>query len=205
MRDLRRVTPHDLVGTPSLFVSNPPYVSPLIDSAFALAHRVMPREGQVGLLLPAYYFQTSSTVVRLAESWGLQQAMIPWNLHPGLSLPLTFAVFAKDVRRLMGFSLHQLTSSLHGMDADARTLLERVAPPPGRRSIWREAVLHALRQTGAGAQTLPPALRRLDRQAPDEHLGVARQGAAGGARHALLRPGRHGDHRVRMDAAPLAA
>lgn len=136
----------DLPERPTAFIGNPPFRMTLVDRFLGKAHDMLPEEGRVGFILPAYALQTAARVVRYTEDWSLQQQMIPRNIYPGLSKPLIFALFRKDKRRLtIGFSLyHEAAHVLALPKPDQDALNEGPA-------TWSTLVLGALRRLGGRA------------------------------------------------------
>src|SRR3546814_10786705 len=81
--------------------------SDLIERFLDRSHYLLPENGRVGFILPAYVFGTAATVVRLNDRWSIAQEIIPRNMFGRLYTPLVFAVFSKDFRRtLVGFAMH---------------------------------------------------------------------------------------------------
>lgn len=120
----------DVPARPTVVVGNPPFQTKLIEQILEKVHDLLVTDGRVGLVLPAFFFQTARRVVRYSEQWSLRQNCLPRNLYPGLKHPLVFAEFVKDQRRvLFGFTLfHELAylqalpASVHeAVDAGPRT------------------------------------------------------------------------------------
>lgn len=137
----------DLPERPTAIVGNPPFKMKLVDQLLDKAHELLPDEGRVGLILPAYAFQTASTIVRYNEHWSISQEMIPRNIYPGLSMPLVFSLFRKDQRRvLVGFSLYYETAMVQSMPSEiANPLVEGPM-------TWTEVVFNALDELGGEAE-----------------------------------------------------
>lgn len=132
---------------PTLILGNPPFNMKTVDGFLDRSHALLPEGGRVGLILPAYAFQTSSRVAGYADKWSLMQEMIPRNIYPGLSLPLVFAMFSKDRRRtLVGFALYREATDVQGLPSQYREALSKGAGP-----VWREVVGAALRALGGEA------------------------------------------------------
>ncbi len=139
-----RTLPLDL--RPTCILGNPPFELRIIDGFLDRARRLLPDEGRVGFILPAYTFQTPSRVVRYSESWSLFQEMLPRTLFPGLSKPLVFAIFSKDRRKVLtGFALYREAMDIASMPEPYRQALDTDG------SIWREAVARALHDLGGRA------------------------------------------------------
>lgn len=131
---------------PTLFLGNPPFKTGLFDTFLDKAINWLAAEGQIGMILPTYFFQTASRVARYNEQWSLYQEMIPRNIYPGLEKPLCFAIFTKDERRLLvGFSLFHEQAFVGKLPEDVQEALIN------GRSSWAELVLEALDSYGGEA------------------------------------------------------
>lgn len=118
----------------------------LVDQFLGKAHDLLPTDGRVRFVLPAYAFQTAARVVRYTEDWSLEQTMIPRNIYTGLSKPLIFALFRKDSRRLtVGFSLYHEAAYVLSLSAEQREALDQ-GP-----SSWSDLVTGAIRKLGGKA------------------------------------------------------
>lgn len=133
---------------PTAIIGNPPFQLALIDRFLDRAHALLPNEGRVGFILPAYAFQTAARVAGYSERWSIAQEFIPRNIYQGLKLPLVFATFTKDRRRaLVGFALYQETAEVQRLPRRVRELLEATGG-----SAWRAVVRYALEQLGGEAR-----------------------------------------------------
>ncbi|MHB0928649.1 MAG: class I SAM-dependent methyltransferase [Candidatus Nanopelagicales bacterium] len=142
--DFRTVT---LDIHPTVIIGNPPFNLHVIDGILARAHSLLPEEGRVGFLLPAYTFQTAARVAGYADNWSLSQEMVPRNIYPGLRLPLMFAMFIKDrLRSMVGFALYRETADVHKLPAPYKEVLAR-----GSGSAWRAVTELALARLGGSA------------------------------------------------------
>jgi len=83
-------------ASPTVAISNPPFVATAIEAMLSRCVELMPRDGVAGFLLPAYALQTPSRVLRYAEHWGIHAEMVPRTLFPGLPRPLVFAIFDRS-------------------------------------------------------------------------------------------------------------
>lgn len=133
-----------LPASPTAIIGNPPFRLDVIDGFLERAFELLPEGGRVGFILPAYAFQTAGRVAEYADRWSLAQEMIPRNIFPGLSIPLVFARFFKDFRRvLIGFALYGEADDIQRLSAPYREALR--APSV---SSWRNVVEIALRELG---------------------------------------------------------
>lgn len=135
---------------PTVVLGNPPFQTTVIDGFMARAHEMLPDDGQVGLVLPAYFFQTASRVVSYSERWCIRHDFIPRNgFHSRMREALVFAVFTKSRKRiLVGFALYQEAFEIQSIDRRFRQLLTEGRP---YRSAWRAVVEAALEALGGEA------------------------------------------------------
>lgn len=132
---------------PTVIIGNPPFRLALIDRFLDRAHALLPDGGRAGFILPAYAFQTAARVAGYSERWSLAQEFIPRNIYQGLKLPLVFATFTKDRRRvLVGFALYRETAEVQRLPRRVRELLETATG-----SAWKAVVQYALEQLGGEA------------------------------------------------------
>jgi adenine-specific DNA-methyltransferase len=134
---------------PTLFVGNPPFSRETFDAMLRRMHRELPEGGRAACILPCYHFQTADSTMEWAKMFSITQQMIPRNLFPGLSLPLTWSIFTKErVRRMWGFLLYPEVSEVGKMSKDAKLMLVHGR---ARRSAWASIVDAALEAAGGTA------------------------------------------------------
>jgi hypothetical protein len=142
-----RTVPLDV--RPTAIITNPPFRVRLIESFLERAHALLPHEGRLGMLLPAYFFQTAARVAEYARSWSIEQTMIPRDIYHGIRLPLVFALFSKSHRRtLVGFALYSELVAVRHLAEEYQELARAGA---GGRSAWRSVFEGALRSLGGEA------------------------------------------------------
>jgi hypothetical protein len=140
-----RAVPLDI--QPTVILGNPPFQTDVIDGFFDRAHTLLPDGGKMGMLLPAYVFQTASRVAGYSENWSIYNEMIPKNIFPRIRLPLVFAIFTKDKQRtLVGLSLYLETHDLNRMDKAYRTAAKATSG-----SMWQSVCSAALTELGGKA------------------------------------------------------
>lgn len=140
-----RTVPLDV--RPTVIIGNPPFNMKVVDGILDRAFDLLPEEGRVGFLLPAYAFQTAARVAGYADRWSLLQEMIPRNIYPGLRLPLMFALFSKDRKRTMvGFALYREVAAVQRLPDQYRAALAAGSGP-----VWKVVVETALTQLGGEA------------------------------------------------------
>lgn len=154
----------DLAITPTAVIGNPPFRKRTVDEFLERAWNLLPDEGRVGFLLPAFVFQTASTIDQLAQRWSIRQEMLPRNLFAGLSHPLCFALLTKGRKRgLVGFALYHELAAVNRLQARYRALLAE-----GEGSVWAAVVRAALEALG-GTADLPHLYREIDGHRPTEN------------------------------------
>lgn len=137
----------DLPERPTVVIGNPPFETAFIERVLDRCHSLLVEGEKCLFILPAYFFQTASRVVRYSEQWSLAQECLPRNIYHGLKHPLVFATFTKDQRRIMsGFSLYHELSYLQSMPKAVRAAM--VSGP----CTWRALVDAALELMGGEAQ-----------------------------------------------------
>jgi len=143
-------------------IGNPPFVAGTVAGFLDRSHGLLREGGTCGFILPAYILQTSSKVMDMANKWSIHTQLMPRNLFPGLSLPITFTVFTKErVRRLHGFFLYRESAEVADMSATARQVL---GTSKQKGSVWREAVRTAFDLLGKSTATLSDLYSALTRR-----------------------------------------
>lgn len=135
---------------PTAIIGNPPFQAALIQSFMDRAYALLPEGGRVGFILPAYFFQTSRSVMRYADRWSLHCELIPRDgFFNGMMKPLVFALFSKDAKRIMvGLALYRETTEVRELPDHFQELLRQGRP---YRSAWRGVVESALELLGGEA------------------------------------------------------
>lgn len=133
-----------LPKTPTALIGNPPFQTRLIEAFLQRAATLLPLGGQVGFILPAYFFQTSQRTIAYAEQWSIESLTLPRDIFPRLRYSLVFSIFRRDRRRrLIGFALFHETAALRQLPAHMRARVTR-----SNRSIWVSVVEQALTDLG---------------------------------------------------------
>lgn len=137
----------DLPLAPVALIGNPPFRKATVDAFLDRAWQLLPEEGRVGFILPAFVFQTASTIEAMAERWSARQDMLPRNLFPRLSHPLCFALFTKGrARGMVGFALYHELAAVNRLRARYQALLAE-----GEGSVWGAVTRAALEALGGEA------------------------------------------------------
>jgi adenine-specific DNA-methyltransferase len=134
--------PANLTGA----IGNPPYAVDLIDALLLRLASRFESGARAAMLLPTYFFQTSSHVQTLRNSWNIAVELVPRNVFTGLSMPLAFGLFTRSHERLLwGLAFYDEAEDVLSMHMAARTA---VSESP--RS-WKQLVVDGLEANGGTA------------------------------------------------------
>lgn len=140
------ITTVNFPANPTAVIGNPPFEMDLIDQMLNRCHDALPDNGRLGLILPAYAFQTASRLVRYKSKWSLYQEMIPRNLFPGMMKPICFAIFKKDrLGKLFGFSLYEELNDINQLEKG------RVKQLSTQKAPWKTMVMNVIKELGGQA------------------------------------------------------
>lgn len=145
---------------PTAIIGNPPFAQAQVQAFLSRAWELLPNDGRVGFILPAFVFQTASTVATLADRWHIAQDMLPRNLFPGLSTPICFARLTKGRRGLVGFALYHEAHAVNRLQQRYRRLLAQ-----GERATWGTLTRAALQALG-GSASLTELYREIEGERP---------------------------------------
>src|SRR3546814_14330368 len=96
------------------------------------AHQILPDDGLVAMVLPAYAFQTPSRVSKWMDRFANDVNMIPRTLFPGLSKPLVWAKYTKTIHsRFSGIMLFADTRDIQPVERAKRDDLAAHGPWAG--------------------------------------------------------------------------
>jgi hypothetical protein len=139
----------DIPDKPTVIFGNPPFSQSILTGFIDRARDLLPENGRCGFLLPAFAFQTPSTVIRWNEEWTLRSTMLPRTLFPRLSKPIVFVLFTKDRAKFMhGFSLYREIEEIRQLSKWAKVILVEGKP---MKTTWRALVEESLRRCGGKA------------------------------------------------------
>jgi adenine-specific DNA-methyltransferase len=151
---------------PTHIIGNPPFVADLIDDILARCYEELEYDRTAAFLLPVYFFQTASTVVRLSRRWSITQEMVPRNLFERLQRHLVFAQFTKARQCVVsGFFLYSEVDALDSLREEFRAMFIGNKNRPG---AWRETVYIALRICG-GRATLKQLYQCIENKRPTDN------------------------------------
>lgn len=151
----------DVPLRPTLVLGNPPFKTSIISGFIDRAWELLPDEGNLGFILPAFALQYASTIDRLSSRWHLEQDMLPREIFPRLRHPLCFARLTKGPRRgLVGFALYHEMHAVNRLQKRYRALLDQ-----GERSHWA-AVTRAAVEALGGCADLPSIYREVEGNRP---------------------------------------
>jgi adenine-specific DNA-methyltransferase len=97
----------DLTGREvEVVLGNPPFGMHTVEAFIDRAYGLIPEGGKIGMILPAYAFQTPRRVTRWMRLFSIDVSLIPRTLFPGLSKALVWAEYLKvGERRFHGLML----------------------------------------------------------------------------------------------------
>ena len=125
---------------------NPPFSTGFVDRLLDRFAPRLPLGARAGLLLPAYFFQTPSRVMRWNRLWSVAAEILPRTLFRGSRLPLVFTLFTRDpVPRLSGLRLYAEAADVDALAEPVRKELV------DRSGTWRSVVHQALESLGGRA------------------------------------------------------
>lgn len=131
---------------PTAILGNPPFKASLIHALLERCHELLPVDGAVGFILPAYFMQSAAAVMRLNRRWGIDVQLLARTLYPRLSKPLIWAMFRRGHGVMVGLALYAEAEDLKTMRPEFTALLRDCA---GRG--WREVVVRAVVELGGEA------------------------------------------------------
>jgi len=143
---------------------NPPFELKVFEELMDRCASILRNGDRAGFVLPAYFIQTSRTVMQWARVWSISQEVLPRDLFPGLSKPLVFGLFTRDFTpRLVGFRLFSEMAEFRELpDARQEEFASKLSGP---RSVWRESVAGVLRELG-GTASLEAIYRAIEGRRP---------------------------------------
>lgn len=137
-------------GKVTAVFGNPPFVADLFEKLLERCATLLDIGQKAGFIIPAYFFQTSKTVLRLGRKWSINQEMLPRDIFPNLIKPLMFGTFMRENSpQLIGFRLYPETVAMKEFSAEIKEVLSHEVT--GTRGVWKTAIAHALNKLGGKA------------------------------------------------------
>lgn len=137
-------------GKVTAVFGNPPFVMDLFEKLLERCAQMLDIGHKAGFIIPAYFFQTSKTVMKLGRKWSIEQEMLPRDIFPSLIKPLTFGTFIRENQpRLIGFRLFAETAAMREFSSEVRYELTNGSTET--RSIWKNAITRTLNKLGGKA------------------------------------------------------
>lgn len=136
----------DLPPQFSFVFGNPPFSAGFLDGLLDRIHGGMDDGCRCGLILPAYFMQSPSRVVRWNRVWTIYPELLPRTLFPRSRLPLIFTLFTKDPIPVMkGMRLYVEAESIETMRKTFRDSLSKGS------GLWKPIVIRAMQKLGGKA------------------------------------------------------
>jgi hypothetical protein len=130
----------------TVLFGNPPFKGKFLDKLLDRVGSVVVDGCRTGLIVPAYYMQSPSRVLRWNRGWTICAELLPRTLFTRSQLPIIFAIFTKDpMPKLSGMRLYY--------EADAVAQLKPLfrAEMVSGSGLWRQVVRLSLEQLGGRA------------------------------------------------------
>jgi site-specific DNA-methyltransferase (adenine-specific) len=142
---------------------NPKFKAGFLDSLLDKIALAASDGCECGLLVPAYFMQTPSRVLRWNRVWTIYPELLPRTLFPRSRLPIIFALFTKDpVPQLKGMRLFVEADAISCLKPEYREMMEK------GRGLWDPVVEHALRELDGKAH-LTLIYERVGRRRPTDN------------------------------------
>jgi len=146
---------------------NPPFNLELFLKLLRRCDGLIPIGNKAAFIIPAYFVQTSRTVMEYGRRWGIHQEILPRDLFPGLSKPLIFGTFIRDNRpHLVGFRLFPELASIKKLSKDFQENISNKVS--GTRGVWRKAVSQVITELG-GSASLTAIYSKIEGRRPTEN------------------------------------
>ena len=152
IRTARPVVTGDFLGAtlpPRVTIAwgNPPFKAAFVDQMLAKLAASMVEGGRAGFIVPAYFLQSPSRVLRWNREWTISADLLPRTLWPRLMRPIVFATFTRDPQPV-----------LRGLRLYVECDLASATRAPGREELiagsgkWEDVVRAVLRGLGGRAR-----------------------------------------------------
>lgn len=148
----------------SAVFGNPPFTLEVFEGLLERCASILKNGQKAGFILPAYFVQTSRTMMPWTRTWTIMQEALPRDLFVGLSKPLIFGLFTKDHSpRLIGFRLFPEVAACRELPEETQDQFANAVNGP--RSVWRETVIAVMQSLG-GQASLSAIYRELEGNRP---------------------------------------
>jgi len=143
--------PSEYQGNTTHIIGNPPFTHKTFEEFLNRAKSLLIPEGTAGFILPAYFFQTTKSVLQWHQTWNIEVELIPRDLFPGLSLPLCFSKFHRNpqTRKLIGLFLYQEHQQIKELPKETQNQINN--PKKGPESLWKGLLKTSLEKFGGKA------------------------------------------------------
>lgn len=146
---------------------NPPFIFTVFEGLLNRRVNILQIGQKAGFIIPAYFMQTSRTVLDLGRKWHISQEILPRDIFPNLSKPLIFGTFIRENSpRLIGFRLFNETSALRDLSEKVKEDLRYNIN--GIRSVWKNAIQNVLSDLG-GTASLSKIYSAMEKKRPTEN------------------------------------
>lgn len=146
---------------------NPPFIFTVFEGLLNRCAGILSIGQKAGFIIPAYFMQTSRTVLVMGRKWHISQEILPRDIFPSLSKPLLFATFIRENSpQLIGFRLFNETSALRDLSEKVKEDLRYNIN--GIRSVWKNAVHNVLNDLG-GTASLNKIYSAIEKKRPTEN------------------------------------
>lgn len=130
----------------TILFGNPPFKADFLDGLLNRVGEVVNDGCRTGLILPAYFMQSPSRVIRWNRAWTICAELLPRTIFARSQLPIIFALFTKDPQpRLTGMRLYHEVQQV----ADLKPVYR--AELVNGTGTWRGVVAIALQELGGRA------------------------------------------------------
>lgn len=164
--DFRTVN-FDRLNDVTAIVGNPPFDLDIFEQFMKRCEDILKLGNKAAFILPAYFFQTSKTFMRLTRKWEVDEDLIPRDLFPGLSMPLMWATFIRDnFPKLYAFQLYAQLCDINNLKENVKELVNKQVKRTG--SVWREVLVNVVKDSG-GVITLNDVYDRMERKRPTDN------------------------------------
>jgi hypothetical protein len=147
--------------------ANPPFIFTIFEGLLARCSNLLSIGQKAGFIIPAYFMQTSRTVLGFGRKWHISQEILPRDIFPSLSKPLIFGTFIRENSPLLiGFRLFSETASMKELKDEFKNKLSYEIN--GTRSVWKNAIEGVLNELG-GSAPLSKIYSVMEKKRPTEN------------------------------------